>query len=54
MNSDAIIAAMRATASERDDEWRWRRFLEELDKAGYAVVAKPTLIDRGRPAPREW
>lgn len=45
---------MKLTAAESDEAWRWRRFLEELDKAGYAVVAKPSLINRGRPSPRQW
>jgi len=29
--------------------WAWARFLAALDKAGYAIVRKPQLLDRGRP-----
>lgn len=54
MNSETLLVAMRLTAAETDEAWRWRRFLEELDKAGFAVVMKPTLLDKGRPEPRQW
>lgn len=30
------------------EPWAWREFLERLDAAGYRVVRKPELIDRGR------
>jgi hypothetical protein len=29
------------------EPWAWREFLEALDKAGYAIVQKPVLTDRG-------
>ena len=31
------------------DKWAWARLLEALDKAGYAVVKKPVLTDKGLP-----
>jgi hypothetical protein len=36
------------------DRWYWYVMLEVLDRAGYVVIKKPELIDRGRPASREW
>jgi hypothetical protein len=31
------------------EKWAWARFLAALDAAGYAIVQKPSLIDKGRP-----
>lgn len=33
------------------EAWAWARLLTMLDKAGYAIVRKPSLIERGRPHP---
>jgi hypothetical protein len=29
--------------------WWWPQFLKALDRAGYAVVKKPELLEKGRP-----
>lgn len=29
--------------------WHWAQFLKALDAAGYAIVRKPELLDRGIP-----
>jgi len=32
--------------------WAWARFLAALDAAGYVIVRKPELLDRGLTKPR--
>jgi hypothetical protein len=45
---DVIDRLVNANAAGRGYEpWAWRAILAELDRAGYAVVRKPELIDRG-------
>lgn len=34
------------------DAWWWARFLEALDRAGWALVRKPELRDVGNPTQR--
>lgn len=34
------------------DAWLWQRFLRLLDAAGYAIVKKPELTDKGLPYDR--
>jgi len=36
--------------------WWWAKFVKALDEAGYAIVKKPELKDKGKTAPRrpEW
>jgi hypothetical protein len=34
------------------DLWAWRKFLDALDEAGFAIVEKPKLKDKGHTAPR--
>lgn len=28
-------------------DWSWQQLVKELDKAGYAIVKKPILTDKG-------
>jgi hypothetical protein len=54
VNSDDIVRVLQTSGAETHDEWRLREFLSDIDRAGYALVRKPTQreLERGRPASR--
>jgi len=51
VNSDDIVKVLQDSGAETADEYRLRVFLADLDRAGYALVRKPTEqeLERGRP-----
>jgi len=51
--SKAIAAAYYGGKAESRQQWEWGEFLARLDKAGYAIVRKPELLDKGLPSPRK-
>jgi hypothetical protein len=54
MNSDDVVQILKDSGSETYDEWRLQAFLDDIDRAGYALVRKPTQheLERGRPSSR--
>jgi hypothetical protein len=52
MTPDELIALLRASGANGWSHWNMTEMLATLDKAGYAIVPKPVLRDRGAPHPR--
>lgn len=52
MNSDDIVRVLQDSGAETHDEWRLRTFLADIDRAGYALVKKPTAHELERGAPK--
>jgi hypothetical protein len=51
VNSDDIVKVLQTSGAETHEEWRLRVFLADIDRAGYALVKKPTQheLERGKP-----
>lgn len=48
----AIAYAYYKRVGESREQWEWGELLARLDQAGYAIVRKPELLDKGLPSPR--
>lgn len=46
-----LVSAERTVAGAWD-KWMWAKLLDDLDRAGFVLVKKPELRDRGLPAER--
>jgi hypothetical protein len=54
IDSDAVIRILRESGAETDEEFRLRAAIAVLDRAGFAVVRKPQLVDKGIPHKRPY
>lgn len=49
-----LVSPERSVGAAGWNAWRWEKLVRDLDQAGYIIMRKPRLMEKGKPKPRPY